>query len=294
MVSEEIFEIEEQMCLQPYQNQIIGMEKSARYEGCFYQFLNVEKLELIARIACSRGMTLPQVLCFLRLQGYSIEDNKVREYLNELSDYDIIRTLTIQTEIKTIMQEEKGIKFYWLGRQGWDIAKALRVPVPTKGQTSQMFLNYGKKRYILSSVLWNQIILNQLLYNDNIVNFRIHDTVNLPNGKVIHIPLILRTRNQDYVFEYIRGKYLKQAYIQTILLQWAEYMQYMKTKFLLVLVGEHNIAVRRIKQIVDTINDYDIKIFYTEDRLWWNKESGIVYTWSYVDSQEICMSIDNL
>ncbi len=295
MVEEDIFEEEKEWLLQPYNSQIIDMEESPLITEYCHRFLNFEMLEIVARIACSRGVTLRQLVCFLRLQGYDVDTDIIEEFLGKLLERDIIRKIAIDIDICNIMQKGRCLEFHWLGSQGWDIAKALGVPVPTKKQTSFMLCNYGKKRYILSTILWNQIVINQLLYNPHVLHFKIHDTVRIKNKENIHhIPLLLRTKKQDYIFEYTRGKYMKRNYLEEVLKQWKEYEENSKKKSYLVLACEDKKAAKRVNRVIGEMEVADNNIFYTEDKLWWNGESGSIFKWAQLDNREVSISIDTL
>jgi len=291
MVGEKFFEKEKDKILKPYSFQIINCDSSKSKVDYTWTLLDLHKMEIVARIACSRGITLFQLVAFLRLQGYDTTDNAVKEHLFWLMEKEIIRKVTINTHVNNIIFNEENLEFYWLGRRGWDIAKALGVPVPTKNQTSNMFCNYGKKRYILSIILWNQIIINQLLHNPNTLHFKIHTTVNFKNGESFHIPLLLRTKEQDYIFEYAKGKYIKPAYVEKVVEQWKKYQKNTKKKNYLIFVCEDEVSIRRVRQIVGETNN---GIFFTEDKMWWENERGKIFKWKEMDGRSVIICIDKL
>lgn len=242
-------------------------------------YLNLLDTEIITRIACSYGLTTLQLKIYLQLAGYHISQFKLEEYLYRLAKLKMICHSTFKDlSCSTANQKSNIVTQYWyLAPNGYDVAKEIEAPIATQEKPRPNYKNYGQYDFALSNILWNQIIINQLLYSNNLKNFQIHTKESL-NDKPFYVPLKLRTTHNLYIFEYICDLSFKHNHLQEILSQWISYKKEQKIPFTLVFVCKNNILMNKLKKYFNTSTISQFPLLFSKSEEWFQNTSGKLYT----------------
>lgn len=88
---------------------------------------------------------------------------------------------------------------------------------------------YSMRYFYTSTILWNQIVLNYILYCDNLVRFEITSPYYFPGYPRLIIPLYIETETNKYFFSYL--KYVNEETLHKVFLNWDDFQKNSKLHF---------------------------------------------------------------
>ena len=155
------------------------------------------------------------------------------------------------------------------------LGRKLGAPPFYRREDMMMKERFGKMRTMSSCVLWNQVVLNQLYYRDNLVYFRIQSFVSISGWHTLCIPLLMQCRNKQVIFEraYIREtpeRLRERAEI------WGEYAMRTGKKFTLVLMCDSDAHEQWVESSVCDGTEDRYKLSVTSIREWLHPYGGTV------------------
>lgn len=243
-----------------------------------YTNLNIIDIEIIARIASSCGLTAFQLKLYLQMAEYHISQPELKNRLYCLVNLGLIRNMIFKDISPTTINQNTDVvtQYYYLCNSGIEIAKALGSSTISPKQSRTLKTKYGHFHFVLSNILWNQIVINQLLYNSNIKHFQLQKK-EFFNNNSFYVPLKLRTSKNSYFFEYISELSFKHNRLQNLLKQWHIYQKEHPIPFILVLVCKNKSIMDMLLHhpAIYTIPEFRIMVSCSEE--WFQTTSGKLY-----------------
>ncbi|MCR4643703.1 MAG: hypothetical protein K5697_16965 [Lachnospiraceae bacterium] len=158
-------------------------------------------MSILALLGMGKYMTLKQIRAFLLLKGFEMEEETIEQHILALKEYGMI----VEYEFRGgFGEQDKVVRLYAASYSCGNILRELGAPEPNPQESFVMSTQMGKKNSICGCVLWNQIILNQILYHPVLSSFRVQEAVRLDKWKKICIPLSMNIRERCYIFDLIR------------------------------------------------------------------------------------------
>ena len=147
----------------------------------------------------------------------------------------------------------------------------------------------------ISMHIVNQILLNNMIYADNVQRFRIAQIKYLPGMRLV-VPLEIVTENRTYYF--VNSLFLTAYRLQKVLSNWGDYSARLQGKdsnseiytkkhnrngelpqrkyerFTLVIIAVSNVHLMHVMDIVNKTNIEDFDIAFTVYDVWFQPKKG--------------------
>lgn len=199
-------------------------------------------MQILAIIAMGKCMTLRQLRAYLLLKGEKVKNEDLRDRINLMKDDGML------VEVRYYKKEDEADDLncsYMVSYQSNDILRSLGAPRIDPRENYAINHQMGTRLANCASLLWNQIILNQLLYNPGIGCFRIQELVQIGKNMSISVPLGITIKGRLCVFDMFRSYYDLEE-IRRRLDNWKNYAEQKDKSFVLVVIcssAEHEMWI---------------------------------------------------
>ncbi len=244
--------------------------------------------QIIGVLAAGKNMTLAQVNCYLILKGINISKVKLVEEMMELVREGIVEMNRIcpvkdeGIEIQNTTLISQYVTCFHLCFRAEEYVKKVFAP-----------LDYGLNPHILagghggliyyyaSTILWNQIILNFMLYETSFNRFTIDDVFPNPYFERIEIPLYIETEEGNYLFEYVHT--VNPDQIRKRFQQWSMLQKYTQEKIIFVIVAGNFYELYKAKYWIrkEALMNTSIfldRITFSVAHSWFMEQKGAILT----------------
>lgn len=234
---------------------------------------------IIGIFATGKNMTMRQLKSYLLLKNIAISNRVLQAQVEQLIQSGMLERNMICTG-QDFMQWEDGKKTakvvsYRPTRKGYAMAESLGLPKYSFKIYCQLTNSLrGKLLLSMRAILWNQIVLNQILYNPGFLWFRIGEFYRLGQGKIMELPLYVKTKDGEYYFEYLHV--MADAVIEHTFSLWIQYIMRKRRTFTFVLVTEEYHAASIAGRHVNCAREAGIKVATTIASDWFRAEAGTI------------------
>lgn len=234
---------------------------------------------MIGIFATGKNMTMRQLKTYLLLKNIVISNRTLQDKVEQLVQSGMLERNKI-CDGKGFMQWEDGKKAakvvsYRPTRKGYAMAEFLGLPKYSFKVYCQMTNSLrGKLLLSMRAILWNQIVLNQMLYNPGLLWFRIGEFYRLDQGKFMELPLYVKTKDGEYYFEYLHV--MADAVIEHTFSLWMQYVMRKGRPFTFVLVTEEYHVASIVGRHVNRAREAGIKLATTVAGDWFRAEAGTI------------------
>lgn len=201
-------------------------------EPCPDKPLNHMELQIIGILAAGKNMTLSQLASYLLLLGNKVIMDSLRETVLKLIGLGILKQTEIcrLNENKSISQK---VTCYQIAFSGMPYVKQICAPSDFRMTHNGFGYSRSKaKHFFKNTILWNQIILNFILYIPGFRRYEISSVLNLPNYRKLVVPLYVETEHKNYFFELMHPVF--PGKIQQCFQKWSTYQKHKKRKITFV------------------------------------------------------------
>ena len=280
-----------------YKKNIIS--KPGRFEG----ELNELQKKILSLVTFHGFLSSKQIQTFLELQGMEVSMSEITRTLEYLIYYNLVERNTVIRRETTYNREKlqyvntncEGVKLYSQG-----VFKPFeRTNFPSCPLKNLSILKQESGNAIpslaISMHIVNQILLNNMIYADNVQRFRIAQIKYLPGMRLV-VPLEIVTENRTYYF--VNSLFLTAYRLQEVLSNWGDYSARLQGKdsnseiytkkhnrngelpqrkyerFTLVIIAVSNVHLMQVMDIVNKadIEDFDIAFTVYDD--WFQPRKG--------------------
>ena len=207
-----------------YKKCISGVPKKVTY-------LSEAEKTVLETIFVGKSMTIDQLLIYLLMKGYYFSISRLKSVLDKLMHYKLIQRITVTGSIS----DDSGItyKYYMIGE--YTPCINMGIPNVTAKQLFMLRKECGSNwpMYCISMQIINQILINQLIYNDDVNRFIIGD-VKMYSDYQLTIPLTLSMDDVITAFTFVM--FMDTDRIETILSKWSRYRKQIDKKIRLILI----------------------------------------------------------
>lgn len=266
-----------------YEYRKCSVSKPGRFEG----ELN-DLQEIILSLITAHGfLSIKQIKTLLELRGKDVSMSEISKILEDLTYYNFIERNTVTRrettydtgKLQYVTSNHEGVKLYSQGV--FRPYERRNFPSCPLKNLSILKLESGNTvpTLAVSMHIVNQILLNNMIYNENIQRFRIAQIKYLPGMRLV-VPLEIVTGNRTYYF--VNSLFLSTYRLQEVLSNWNDYSLRLQGKaytgevaskknsrngtlserryerFTLVIITVSNI---HLMQVMDIVNKADIKNF---------------------------------
>lgn len=234
---------------------------------------------IIGILAVGQSMTMRQLKSYLLMKNIAVSNMVLKEKIEQLIHRGILERNMIW-DSKNPFQQEEGEKntrvvSYWLTRKGYMLAESLGLPKYSVETYYQLTNSHrGKLSLLTRSILWNQIVLNQMLYNPDLLWFRVGERYKLSQGMLMELPLYIKTKDGEYYFEYLRA--VEDVVIEKTFSLWMEYVMQKGRPFTFVLVTDQYNVDSITGRHVNSAEEVGIKVATTVVDDWFKEEAGTI------------------
>lgn len=211
--------------------------------------LDVVEINMLALLGMGKCMTARQLKAYLLLKGYDIDMDVLNERLRALIEEGIIVEAVY---VRNDDEQHCTLKAYMAAYKANDLLKGLGAAMLDPREDYAAGNQMGRRLAICSCLLWNQVILNQLLYNQGVGNFRLWELVQVEKKQSISIPLGIFVKGKFCVFDMLRS-YHDPELVRQRLKMWEDYAEARERSFVLVIVCE---SVEHEQWIAGCIKDF--------------------------------------
>ncbi len=234
---------------------------------------------MIGIFATGQNMTMCQLNSYLLLKNIVIRNESLKDKIEHLIHNGVLeRNMICAGEGFT--QWESGRKTakvvsYRPTRKGYAMAKSLGLPKYNFKKYCQLTNSLrGKLLLSMRAILWNQIVLNQMLYNPGLLWFRMGEFYRLDQGRFMELPLYVKTKDGEYYFEYLHV--MADAVIEHTFSLWIQYVMQKGRPFTFVLVTDEYHVASIVGRHVNRAREAGIKVATTVASDWFGEEAGII------------------
>lgn len=224
---------------------------------------------ILGILITGRCMTVGQLKAYYLLRAGSISTKRIRKGLDRLYYLGVIARVRLQD------QDDHScyLKFYVPTSDGYKLGRAMHTPFLTIKKDCIIGEHYGGwGRFFKQSIIYNQIVLNQLLYNPSLRRFSLTD-VSFPKANRYHVvPLCLMIDGYDYCFA--MAEQFEYWDIKRVLDRWANYKNERKREMTLVLIAYNKVTAALAEQSMEAVSDPSIRVVFTDAREWFKEAEG--------------------
>lgn len=224
---------------------------------------------ILGIIITGRCMTAGQLKAYYLLRAGEISSKRIKRGLERLYYLGLIARVRMQDTD----DHSCYLKMYVPTNDGYKLGRAMHAPFLTIKKDCIIGEYYrGWGRFFKQSVIYNQIVLNQLLYNPSLRRFSLSD-VSFPKANRYHIvPLCLMIDGHDYCFA--MAEQFEYWDIKRTLDRWVNYKKERKREMTLVLIAYNKVTAAFAEQALKVVSDPGIHVVFTDAREWFREAEG--------------------
>ena len=224
---------------------------------------------ILGIIITGRCMTAGQLKAYYLLRAGAISSKRFKTGLDRLYYLGLIARVRLQDAD----DHSCFLKLYVPTSDGYKLGRAMHAPFLTIKKDCIIGEYYrGWGRFFKQSVIYNQIVLNQLLYNPSLRRFSLSD-VSFPKANRYHVvPLCLMIGGHDYCFA--MAEQFEYWDIKSTLDRWANYKKERKREMTLVLIAYNKVTAAFAEQAMQVVADPGIRVVFTDAREWFKEAEG--------------------
>lgn len=245
---------------------------------CKKEKMEYVELLITGILAVGQSMTALQLKSYLLLKNIAISNTVLKGTLERLIYRGMLERNTVWDGKTPFCKGENGnaarVTGFRLTPMGYAAAASLGVPGNGRKTDCQLNSQRGKLSRLTRSILWNQIILNQMLYNAGFSRFRVGEIQRLSHGKYMELPLYLKTTAGEYYFEYLHT--MKNEVIEHTLSLWLEYAMRKEKPFTFVLASDRYDEALKIGSYMNRAKAAGVKLAVTSAVDWFREEAGVI------------------
>lgn len=199
------------------------------------------ELLIIGILAAGKNMTLPQLYAYLLLKGQGIfKEQVLRKILDRMIEQgDIIKHTIFQQERHPWDPEDEPLKqleCYRLSKKGGEYAREICAPLDFRPSFSCSVIDQSTLLdYYTTTILWNQIVQNYILFCPTFARFRLEFVYTAPDYGKQKIPLYIETDEQDLFFSYL--DIMTTGNLNNVFRTWAFYQKQSNRNPIFILIG---------------------------------------------------------
>lgn len=198
------------------------------------QDLDAKDLLILGILAAGKNMTLAQLTSYLLLKNTDVSLEELNDAVNRLIELGIVNRTTIHPS--NPLYSSYNTTCYQVTEEGRWFIQQIYAPADFSLFSNGFMANFYSMRYFYTStILWNQIVLNYILYCDNLVRFEITSPYYFPGYPRLIIPLYIETETNNYFFSYL--KYVNEETLHKVFLNWDDFQKNSKKDITFVLVA---------------------------------------------------------
>lgn len=179
------------------------IEPIQKQSECTYSLSETET-SVLEILSVGKNMTFGQLMSYLLLKGIAVEKDELNALLARLRKQGLISQWNVFQMDNLPWHQPQELSTYQVTCPGCPQIRQIYRPSDHSVPSRNTQKNYRRNLYFYTAtVLWNQIVLNYLVYGSNIEQFRIEtEYTHAQDGKVV-IPLWFETDRQKYFFHYM-------------------------------------------------------------------------------------------
>lgn len=237
------------------------------------------ELLIVGILAAGQSMTALQLKAYLLLKNIAISNTVLNGKLEWLIYQGLLERNTIWDSKILPVKEKAGhvpkVIVFRLTMKGCATAVSIGISGRNREKDFQLTCQRGKLSRLTRSILWNQIILNQMLYNARFTWFRVGEFQKLRSQKYMELPLRVSTAEGEYYFEYLHT--MENEVIDHTISLWLDYAMKKGMPFTFVLVSDSYDAIR-IGSYMSKAKAAGIRLAATSAVDWFRDEAGVIMT----------------
>lgn len=222
-------------------------------------------------LAAGKSMTLPQLNSYLLLQGIALPEEELEQRVSHMLEYGQLMRITIYQKGHFLLTQgdfaPEHIDCYQVSPDRAWLAGQIFAPQDfaaiqhgfTKTPSALLY-------FYISSILWNQIVLNFLLHSPTFQHFEIFLSHYLPDYGRLTVPLCIKTEDGNYIFHYITVASERKMHL--IFDTWMSCQNHSKEKNTFVLIAKNTQELFKAKCWIARENFFhgniDIGAFFPE------------------------------
>lgn len=224
---------------------------------------------ILGIIITGRCMTAGQLKAYYLLRAGSISSKRIRKGMDRLYYLGLIARVRLQDADDPSCY----LKCYVPTSDGYKLGRAMHAPFLTIKKDCIIGEYYGGwGRFFKQSIIYNQIVLNQLLYNPSLRRFSFTD-VYFPKAKRFHVvPLCLVIDGHDYCFA--MAEQFEYWDIKRVLERWVNYKKERNREMTLVLIAYNKVTAAIVEQAMEAVSNPGIRVVFTDSREWFKEAEG--------------------
>lgn len=196
----------------------------------------LDELEIVilAILGMGKCMTEDQLWSYLLLKGYAAERDVVMERLIRFVEEGMVVQAAFR---KCENDREPQVRTYRVAYIVCNLLQKLGAPFPDAREDYIAGSQMGRYMATSSCLIWNQVIINQLYYNNEVGTFRIKEAVRIGRKQSAAIPLGIYVKGRYCIFDILRSHHDPEK-IREHMKMWENFAQDKEKSFVLVLLCE--------------------------------------------------------